>query len=152
MNHSFEIKSCWKTAPRADCDLWAGISELKLWFSINQWWSGQMLDLKKDLKKVLTVKYSTTEPEQWRAMATLAIFISLSSGLSKRMLENWWGDYQQYNQQLTNQKHKHQHQHYSSTRASTSMISVSIVRPWVVDEHDMEESDDVAHLDSWSYS
>ena len=51
-----------------------------------------------DLKKVLTVKYSTTEPEQWRAMATLAIFISLSSGLSKRMLENW-GDHQQYNQQ-----------------------------------------------------
>ena len=49
-----------------------------------------MLDLKKkDLEKVLTVKYSTTEPEQWRAMATLAIFISLSSGLSKRMLENW---------------------------------------------------------------
>ena len=42
-----------------------------------------------DLKKVLTEKYSTTEPEQWRAMATLAIFISLSSGLSKRMLENW---------------------------------------------------------------
>ena len=47
------------------------------------------VDLKKDLKKVLTVEYSTTEPEQWRAMATLAIFISLSSGLSKRMLENW---------------------------------------------------------------
>ena len=85
-----------------------------------------MLDLKKDLKKVLTVKYSTTEPEQWRAMATLAIFISLSSGLSKRMLENW-GDHQQYNQQLTNHKHKHQHQHYSSARASTSIISISIV-------------------------
>ena len=79
-----------------------------------------------DLKKVLTVKYSTREPEQWRAMATLAIFISLSSGLSKRMLENW-GDHQQYNQQLTNHKHKHQHQHYSSAWASTSMISVSIV-------------------------